>query len=117
MREREGAGAAAAGGGGGAPPAGAVVPEALNDRAVAVIRRINAKLAGRDFAEGDPIARLMSGGIGLPSYALAAADSTSAAGGGAAVLDVQAQVRAEPSPWSVSSAPSKCTPTSRRSTG
>ena len=39
--------------------------DALNARAVAVIRRIAAKLSGRDFAPGDPIARLMSLGVGL----------------------------------------------------
>jgi len=39
--------------------------EALNERAVAVLRRILAKLTGRDFGEGDRIA-LMSVGIGLP---------------------------------------------------
>ena len=62
---------------GGGADAGAM-PEALNDRAVAVVRRINAKLTGRDFSEDDPVARLMSGGIDAPSSAVA--------------LDVPAQV-------------------------
>ena len=69
-----------------APPGpGADTSDAINDRALAVIRRIQAKLAGRDFAEGDPIGQLMSAGIGLLA---------GAGGGGAAsdTLDVQAQV-------------------------
>ena len=66
----------AAGGDGGAPA------EALNERAVAVIRRIQAKLTGRDFAEDDPIAALMSAGVGFPP---GMADASGA-------LDVAAQV-------------------------
>lgn len=80
-------GAGAAGDGAGPDGGGIALPEALNDRAVAVIRRINAKLSGRDFSEDDPIARLMSGGIDL---APAAGDVT--ASGGGAALDVPAQV-------------------------
>lgn len=83
--------------GGAVPEAGGGqdMPEALNDRAVAVIRRINAKLTGRDFSEDDPIARLMSGGIDLaPAHTAAAAGEGSAVGGISASpsLDVPAQV-------------------------
>jgi hypothetical protein len=41
--------------------------EALNERAVAVIRRISAKLTGRDFAEDDAAGRLMAAGVGAGS--------------------------------------------------
>ena len=40
-------------------------PEILNEKAMTVIRRIAAKLTGRDFAEGDQIGELMSVGLGL----------------------------------------------------
>ena len=54
---------AGAGAGGTGMDAGA--SEVINERAVAVIRRIQAKLAGRDFAEDDPISKLMGAGVGL----------------------------------------------------
>ena len=49
------------------PEGAAADTEALNERAVAVIKRIQAKLTGKDFSETDPIGRLMSAGIGLLS--------------------------------------------------
>lgn len=39
--------------------------EAVNERAVAVLRRIQAKLTGRDFSDDDPIGQLMSQGVGF----------------------------------------------------
>ena len=90
---RERAAALGAEGGGGAAPA----TEALNERAVAVIRRIQAKLAGKDFA--DPVGRLMSAGVGpSPIHAAtgryAAADASAAAAAAAAAA--QAQALADP---------------------
>jgi tetratricopeptide (TPR) repeat protein len=79
-------------------PEGTAAPmEALNERAVAVIRRIQAKLTGKDFSETDPIGRLMSAGIGLP-HGAGAGDLASTAGPSphlldpSASLDVPAQV-------------------------
>ena len=44
----------------------------LNERAIAVLRRIQAKLTGRDFSPDDPISALMGLGVGTRS-----ADATS----------------------------------------
>jgi FKBP12-rapamycin complex-associated protein len=38
--------------------------DALNERAIAVLRRVQAKLTGRDFADDDPIGHLMMQGVG-----------------------------------------------------
>ena len=84
---RERAAALGAEGGGGAAPA----TEALNERAVAVIRRIQAKLAGKDFA--DPVGRLMSAGVGpSPIHAATghyAANTATAAAAAAAAAQTQ----------------------------
>lgn len=55
----------AGGGGDGLGGIGGGGAEVTNERAVAVIRRIQAKLAGRDFGEDDPISKLMGSGVGL----------------------------------------------------
>ena len=39
--------------------------DALNERAIAVLRRVQAKLTGRDFADDDPIGHLMMQGVGI----------------------------------------------------
>ena len=61
----------------------------VNERALAVLRRVQAKLTGRDFAEDDPIGHVMSQGIG--------AGGADGPGGGAArgaeTLDTAAQVQ------------------------
>jgi FKBP12-rapamycin complex-associated protein len=70
-------------------PEGAAAPtEAVNERAMAVIRRIQAKLTGRDFAEDDPIGRMMSVGVGLSGGI--GVDSSA---DGSGTLDVAAQVQ------------------------
>jgi phosphatidylinositol kinase/protein kinase (PI-3 family) len=38
--------------------------DALNERAIAVLRRVQAKLTGRDFSDDDPIGHLMMQGVG-----------------------------------------------------
>jgi FKBP12-rapamycin complex-associated protein len=82
----------AAGGDGGAPA------EALNERAVAVIRRIQAKLTGRDFAEDDAIGALMSMGVGFAAGGGGAGGGGGGGGGGdgaggGSSLDTPAQVQ------------------------
>ena len=70
-------------------PEGAAAPsEAVNERAVAVIRRIQAKLTGRDFAEDDPIGRMMNVCVGLVGGIGADASPD-----GTGTLDVAAQVQ------------------------
>jgi len=60
------------GGGGGSRGGGSLVAgggdgEVLNERAVAVLRRIQSKLTGRDFSPDDPIGALMGLGVGTRS--------------------------------------------------
>jgi tetratricopeptide (TPR) repeat protein len=67
--------------------------DAVNERALAVLRRVHAKLTGRDFADDDPIGHLMMQGVGAGRGVQQRGDENITTSSPSGTLDAAAQVQ------------------------